>query len=517
MLNYSKWVLISNLVVLLSILPLQSQIALPDILNDHMVLQRNIPIPVWGSAPIGKEIRVTIANRSVTTNSDAGGKWKVILPSMEAGGPYVINIDSENHSIEIQDVMIGEVWLCSGQSNMEWPLEQSASASAEIPAAAHPDIRVFLMKKKYPLDAKPFTREMMEEIDQGNFYQDPNWLICAPETAAKFSAVAYFFAKKLHNSLKVPIGLIQNAVGGSPIQSWVSRDGLSGHPQLEYLTNTDSGKTWHFQPGLHPWVSQRAMENLQPWLEFRDKAPLPRHPFGPGYLYDYGLKPLLPYPINGMIWYQGESDAVNPDLYPHLFHQFVSDIRMAWNNQQLPVIFVQLPKIGNRSRWPELRQAQVECLKIPNTAMVVSIDTGHPTDVHPKEKKVIGERLAAAALGKWYQKPVAYQGPTLAGWSKEENEIILKFDHVGEGLKLNGGNVLGNLLLDGYVNNGTRSLYIYPVKVVLSKNQVVMFIPEEFELTAIKYAWVPYPDEPLLYNSHNLPASPFKIELPGNN
>ena len=243
---------------------------------------------------------------------------------------------------------------------------------------------------------------------------------------------------------------------------------------------------------------------------------MPHHPFEPAYLFETGIKPLIDFPIKGAIWYQGESNATHPDSYGPMFELMVKNWREAWGIGDFPFIYVQLPKIGNRNRWPEFREVQLQALNIPNTAMAVAIDTGHPTDVHPKQKKIIGERLALAALGKWYGLDTPYQGPSLSSWSRTGNQIKLVFDHVGTGLVV-GENNLGNIILEGYDVTGRMQLAVKPVKVDLSKNEVSIEIPSDLSLTSIKYAWSPYPDEPLLYNSYQLPASPFRIELPGNN
>jgi len=193
---------------------MSAQLVLPSIISDYMVLQRNVPLPVWGTANSGEEVTVVIADQSVTTKTGVNGKWKVTLPSMQAGGPYVIKVTSQDHSIEIHDVMVGEVWLCSGQSNMEFPLEHSATAETQVSSADYPDIRLFMMKRRVSMGNTRFTIEDMKLVNEGNFYLDTSWEKCTSETAAKFSAVAYFFGQKLFETLNVPIGLIQNAVGG---------------------------------------------------------------------------------------------------------------------------------------------------------------------------------------------------------------------------------------------------------------------------------------------------------------
>ena len=517
-----NWVLKTSVVLLTVALAVctpqasSAQLALPSIFSDHMVLQRNIPIPVWGTAPSQEEITVTFANHVETTNADVNGKWKLTLPSMEAGGPHKLKVNGRDHSIEIGDVMVGEVWLCSGQSNMEFPLERSVTAEIVVTKANYPDIRLFMMKKRVSMGNTPFSEEDIKLVNQGDFYFNASWEICTSETAAKFSAVAYFFGKILYETLNVPIGLIQNAVGGSPAQSWISKESLSGHPQLEYLVNIKDGETWHDQIGLNPWLAERSKQNLAQWFEQDKTGDLPHHPFEPGYLFETGIEPLIQFPIKGAIWYQGESNATHPDSYGPMIELMVRNWREAWGMGDFPFIYVQLPRISNRNRWPEFRDVQLQGLEIPNTAMAVSIDTGHPTDVHPEQKKVIGERLAAAALGKWYGLDTPYLGPSLSSWTRTRNEIKLVFKHAGNGLMVEENN-LGNVFLEGYDETGSRRLTIKPAKIKVSANEVIIDIPSGLSLTTIKYAWTPYPDEPLLFNSYQLPASPFKIELPGNN
>ena len=261
------FILLGAVLVACTAQPLQAQLALPSIFSEHMVLQRNMPIPVWGTASSQEEITVTFADQVMKTRADDNGKWKLALSSMEAGGPFRIKVSDQNKSIEIRDVMVGEVWLCSGQSNMEFPLERSDTAEIKISSIDYPDIRLLMMKKGVSMGNAAFSEEDMKLVNKGGFYLNSSWKKCTPETAAEFSAVAYSFGQKLYEALEVPIGLIQNAVGGSPAQSWISGESLQDHPQLEYLVNLKEGETWHDQKGLNPWLAERSKQNLARWFE----------------------------------------------------------------------------------------------------------------------------------------------------------------------------------------------------------------------------------------------------------
>lgn len=494
-----------------------SQIELPAIFSDHLVLQRELPIPVWGTATADAFVEVRINQNKRSIKADYFGNWKVSLPPMKAGGPFELVIQSEDEIVRIIDIYIGEVWLCSGQSNMEWPLKNCAEGKQEISNANNPLIRFFHLKKKHDTYKTPYTQEELTAFTKGDFFYTPKWETCTPESAAAFSGVGYFFGKTLFDSLKVPIGLIQNAVGGSPAQSWISKAALASHPQLQSLGNPPIGKTWLDAKIIHPWLAERAKENWVNWNK-KEVTALPGHPFAPAYLFDYAIKPLAPYAIRGAIWYQGESNATHPASYPAMMEMMLQDWRTIWGLGDFPFYFVQLPKIGNRSRWAEFRAAQEHGLSIKNTQMVVAIDEGHSTDVHPREKRIIGQRLSQLALANTYQKNIRAESPKLNSfnWMETEKKIELYFDYTFDGLAIKNGELAKGFYLQGYLNRGMLETIIPPNKIELEKNKITLVYPADFLPVKVKYAWAPAPENNIV-NSAGLPLAPFKIELDGNN
>jgi len=501
-------------------LPIMSwtQLQLPNLFTDHLVLQREIPIPVWGTADENAAIEMSLNQTKISTKADYFGNWTINLPAMQAGGPYQLIIQSNGEIIHLKDIYIGEVWLCAGQSNMEWPLKNAAKGAIEIPKAHHPKIRFFHLKKRHDTYRTPYTSEQLIDFTKGNFFHPTKWELCTPETAAEFSGVGYFFGKQLQDALpNVAIGLIQAAVGGSPAQSWVSKEALTSHPQMQSLLHIAGKQTWLDSEIIHPWLAERAKENWANWKK-TENANLPGHPFAPSYLYDAAIRSIAPYPIRGAIWYQGESNATHPKSYPVLMELLLKDWRKLWAQGDFPFYFVQLPKIGNRSLWPEFRQAQAEGLSIPNTAMVVTIDEGHPSDVHPREKEVIGQRLANLALAKTYAKNILAESPSLFSyhWEKKAHQITLTFAPVYEGLKIKDGDLPKGIYLQGYLENGMIEAIIPPEKISITKDAIVINYPTNFLPVKVKYAWMPYPENNLV-NSVGLPVAPFRIELEGNN
>lgn len=493
---------------------LQGAVTLPPIFGNHMVLQRDLPVPVWGTANPGISVRVSLGGHEEATVTDRTGKWKVVLPSMKAGGPFELVISGDASNIRLQDILIGEVWLCAGQSNMEWPLERTASGAEAVEGSDHPEIRLYKLQRQHPLGPAPFSPEAYRMISERKFLQPGRWQACTPESVAQFSGVGYFFGRKLADSLGIPVGLIQNAVGGSPIESWTRSQRLEAHPQLAEMMGLD----WMDAPGHHPWVVERAKENLAPFFDESDREVVMSHPFAPQYLFDTGVRPLAPFPIRGVLWYQGESNATHPAYYKPLFQTMVKDWRQAWQNDTLPFLFVQLPRIGNRSRWPEFREQQAACLEIDHTGMVVSIDEGHPGDVHPREKQVIGERLCDLALNRFYGVDQLAESPMLSQfkWDPEQRSLKLYFRFAGTGLELSRGLLPSGFRIRVYRDGGREDAIIPPSRVILEKDVIELFYPEGAWPTEVRYAWAPYPENNVV-NSAGLPMTPFRVELDGNN
>jgi sialate O-acetylesterase len=494
---------------------LGAQLLLPPFLGDHMVLQRETSIPIRGSAAPFGEVSLHFHDGSYTATADAQGHWSVQLPPLPAGGPFDLTCASAGDTIRLQDILIGDVWLCSGQSNMEWPLSRTAEAAQALPSAGSGRIRLLRFRKRHSTYAEPYTAEELAAFTAGDFFHPPVWQPCTPETASDFSGVGYFFGRSLHDSLEIPIGLVQQAVGGSPAQAWVSREALASHPDFRALVLPPPGKTWLDAGFLHPWLAVRARENWGGAFPGPDGSP-PGHPFAPGYLFEAAVRPLAPLPFRGVIWYQGESNATDPASYPALMELLVRSWRQTLGSD-LPFLFVQLPRIGNRSQWAAFRAAQDQGLALPHTGRVVTIDLGHPTDVHPREKLAVGHRLAQLALARTYQFDLPAESPALlsADWPLNGPELLLRTNYAYEGLRTSDGLTPRGFVLQGFTDQGRRETIYEPASVRLEGNLIRIGLPEGMLPCLVKYAWAPFPDNNVT-NSAGLPLAPFSAHIPGN-
>lgn len=498
-----------------------AQIKMPAIFTDSMVLQQKMPMLIWGSSALKKaKIKITLAGKTTFTTSDHNGNWKIKFPELTVGGPYILSVSDGKSSVSLKEILVGEVWLCSGQSNMAFELSKSIGGKDEVKEANFNEIRLFNMvpyKEVRPSAKKIYSQEELQKLENFDFYQPAKWQTCNPKTAAPFSAVAYHFGKQLHKNLGVPIGLIANSVGGTSTQAFIKTEAFKSHPQLLQFVRQKDGKEWiEVAKDIHPWLIERISENLKNFTATKNEV-YP-HPYAPAYLYESGVKQLIPFGIKGVIWYQGESNATHPEVHDALFTTLVNSWRKDWSQGDFPFYYVQLPKISDRSRWPEFRESQrrlTETLK--NVGMAVTIDTGDSLDVHPKSKKVVGERLALIALGKTYEKPIVYSGPVFKSYKVTDSSIVLSFDFAKKLQPANGSRING-FVLHGYDIGGKKEV-LYEVNEtlrVVNDQQLEITLPKKFRLTAVKYAWALFPDCNLV-NEENLPASPFKLEIPGNN
>lgn len=342
--------------------------------TDNMVLQHGKPLTIQGTANAGDRITVSIAHQKQKVVTGMNGKWSVTLSPLKAGGPYTLVVSSGKQKLTYGNVLAGEVWLCSGQSNMEFYLNWSATAKRDVAKAANDNIRLFDMKARWRTDAVEWNASVLDSLNHLQYYKDTEWTVCAPQTAGNFSAVAYYFGKMLQDSLQVPVGLICNAIGGSPTEAWIDRSSLEYHfPAI--LRN------WTKNDFIQDWVRGRAALNVK---KSTDK--LQRHPYEPCYLYESGILPLQQFPIKGIIWYQGESNAHNREAHEKLFKLLVDSWRKNWEDNELPFYYVQLSSI-DRPSWPWFRDSQRRFLtQIPHTGMAVTSDKGDSLNVHPTHK-----------------------------------------------------------------------------------------------------------------------------------
>ncbi|WP_461151415.1 sialate O-acetylesterase [Spirosoma pulveris] len=618
-----------------------ADVRLPNVFGSHMVLQRRKPVPVWGWADAGEKVTVTLANQTRATKAGKDGKWRVALDPMEAGGPYQLLVKGKKNIVTFDDVLAGEVWICSGQSNMEWPLAAAANAKTEIPLANYPNIRQLLVKKDLSLTPK-------ENIEG-------SWSVCTPATAPQFTAVGYFFAKQLQKELNVPIGLINTSWGGTHSETWTSREAMNQHDELKVvaaklpatdeeviksgaartqaLLKTQQGglptateeQTWASatfndsdwkamnMPGDWEWGGLPTLDGVV-WFRQEIMVPegsklqkvtlhmdsvddndstfvngqlvgstkgrgarayvLPEGLLKPGrnvvavrvtdtggsgglmgepqklnlsgdglliplagkwkyrvanvfassykpgpntyatQLFNAMLNPLIPYAVQGAIWYQGESNAGRAYQYRKTFPLMIQDWRQHWG-YDFPFLFVQLASYNaangdsrHGSNWAELREAQTMTLQLPNTGMAVTSDIGERSDIHPRNKLDVGNRLAAEAMRVVYAKEGdASRGPMFEKMSIDSNRAILSFRSVGSGLVAK--DKYG--YLKGFEVAGADRKFYY-AKAEIQGNSVVVHADSVAAPVAVRYGWADDNGDVNLYNQENFPAVPFRTD-----
>lgn len=468
---------------------------MPAIYTDHMVLQRNRPLKIKGIADAGALVTVSIDKQKHMVKTGSDGHWTVTLLPLKSGGPYVLKITDGKEKLQYEDVLAGEVWLCSGQSNMEFVLKNSSTGSEDIPKARNNHIRLFNMKARWQTSDIEWDKTVLDSLNHLQYYRDTQWEPVSPESASDFSAVAYYFGKMLQDSLHVPVGLICNAVGGSPAESWIDRVTLE-HQFPDILRN------WKENDFIQEWVRNRAIRNIG-----KSESNLQRHPYEPCYLYESGIRPLEQFPISGVIWYQGESNAHNTDVHAELFRLLINSWRKNWGNNNLPFYYVQLSSI-DRPSWTWFRDSQLKLMKkIPDTGMAVSSDHGDSLDVHPTYKKPVGERLACWALNKTYnQKHVTPSGPLFRNAECKDGIVYITFDYA-EGMHSSDGNALRTFEvaeIDGLYE---------PASAEIKDNYIKVYSDKIKNPRYVRYAWQPFTRANLV-NGAELPASTFRAEIP---
>lgn len=441
-----------------------ADVRLPHVFGSHMVLQRDAKLPVWGWADAGEEVTVQLGDEKQTATADADGKWSVKLSERKAGGPHRMTVTG-NNKIELQDILIGEVWVCSGQSNMEWRVAVSDHPKEEIAAAKYPKIRLFHVQR----------RPSLKPIDDA----EVEWKACTPQSIPSFTAVGYFFGRKLHKELDVPVGLIQSAWGGTRIEPWTPPVGFE---QVEKLG------------GIAKMVKERDPDGKKPNQQ------------QPSVLYNGMVHHLVPFAIRGAIWYQGESNRGEGMLYYEKMKALIGGWRSVWKQGDFPFLFVQLAPYryrGDELALPGIWEAQTAALKIKNTGMAVTTDIGNVNDIHPRNKQDVGKRLALWALANTYEKKdLVFSGPLYKSMAVEENRVRVKFDHVGGGLESRDGKPLSHFEVagaDGVFRKATAK--IDDGEVIVSSDAVA-------KPTSVRFGWHQLA-EPNLMNKAGLPASPF--------
>lgn len=460
------------------------KISLPKVFSDKMILQRNMIIPVWGSAFPGEKITVNIGTQNVRTVVDKKGNWSANLKPMKAGGPFEMKIsDAGGESIILKDILIGDVWICAGQSNMNFILSSAEFGKKELKNLNNQNLR-------------EFRCAMPEGALNPENKEHSRWIPASDTTANLFSAVAYYFAKKIQAAEKVPVGIIVMSCGATRAESWMSLSALKNYPKLKPLLN---------------YWSDTAHVN---------KSPIN---FIPCVFYEKVVKPVVPFAVKGIVWYQGESNTLpdesgrtilsRADEYETLLRALIANWRKDWNNKNLPFNIVQLPSYKDPSGniyWSVIRQAQLDISKkIKNVGLTVTIDVGDSTSLHPLKKEPVGNRIALWALAKVYgKKGIVFSGPVIERIHSFGNKVFLVFKNIGKRLVCKNFSFLKGFEIS---DNSSQDDFI-PANAFINGDSVIVLAPGIERPYAVRYAWA---DNPYvsLFNSEGLPASPFCIKV----
>lgn len=457
--------------------------------GDHMVLQRGRPVKIEGTDNAGRTVEVRFHGEKRTTVCGTNGHWEVEFPAVEdAMTGLKIRISDRVQTIEYTDVCIGEVWLCSGQSNMEFRLKDAVSGKEDIASSADEQLRLFHMKPLWATDNREWSKSASDSVNRMIYFHNEGWQHSTPESTSDFSAIAYHFGKALRDSLKVPVGIICNAVGGSTQESWIDRQTLENYlPEIL--------KDWTGNDFTQEWCRQRAMKNLQNW-DGRWK----HHPYEPCYLFDTGIRSIGHVEIKGVIWYQGESNAHCAETYETLFGLFVDSWRKWFGHSDLPFIYAQLSSL-DRPSWCWFRDTQRRLMdKLDNVGMAVTSDIGDEHDVHPRRKKEVGERMARWALNMQYGFSLTPSGPVVESASADG---IIRF-RFADGLRASDGEPRG------FEVAGDNGIF-FPAECTIDGDKVKVFSDNVSDIKYIRYGWKPYTDANLV-NSEGLPTGTFRIE-----
>ena len=530
-----RWCVLAVVALAVAAAPLRADVRLPEVFSTHMMLQRDQAVPVWGWAAAGEKVTVKFAGQEKTATPGRFGRWEVRLDKLAASAePRVLEV-AGNNTLRIQDVIVGDVWICSGQSNMEWSLNGSMNAPAEIAAAKYPAIRL--------LNVPGHTTAPAPRAEAPG-----RWQVCSPQSIPHFSAVGYFFGRRLHKEAGVPIGLIGSNWGGTRIEPWTPPVGFRAVPQLKALADQVNRTDYTVPAGRPAWDAY--FKNLEQWIPAARTAvdagaPLPTQPGEPGphhghepvAIYNAMIHPLVPYGIKGAIWYQGESNGGEGESYFHKMQALILGWRKVWGHE-LSFYFVQLANWQNPNDnpaggdgWAKLREAQVKGLTIPRTGMAVIIDIGDARDIHPRDKQDVGSRLAQWALQQDYGKAIVPSGPLYKSHKVEGKTIRITFDHVGKGLmvgKKDGLKPTAQVMAKA--KEGAAPAQMVPetklqrfaiagkdqkwqwANAVIDGDTVVVSCDAVTEPVAVRYAFSMNPVGADLYNKEGLPASPFRTD-----
>ncbi len=534
--------IVTSILVVMA-MPARTEVRLPRVFSDHMVVQRGIRIPVWGWADKGERVVVELAGSRAEAVADADCRWSVRLAPLLAGGPHVMKVSGATNSLTAANVLVGEVWVASGQSWMTWDMARVDHAEAEIKAADYPSIRMFTV---------PETVALTPQADCGGA-----WAVCSPATVRSFSGCGYFFARRLHQVLGVPVGILHASVPGTGLWAWSEREVFLDDPELKKrLESFDAavggfGRVFHDKYGAslrtwlvakaaakpgeivpwppEIWVHRKPVEAWERWVmeaeaEIADGRDVPLPPDVQPYptgdprnssrlpstvLFNGMIQPLIPYGIAGFIWYQGGSEG--PEAYRSIFPAMIRDWRKKWRQGDVPFLFVQRPNVneqvsGAGPKLAEFREAQAAALALPNTGMAVAIDIGLPDDLHPTNMQEAGRRLALLAEDLAYGRDVVCSGPTFARMTPEGDTLRLHFTRVGGGLIAKEGDPLLGFEIAGKDGKTVAA------EAVIDGQTVLVSCAQVPEPVAVRYAWAANPTCNLV-NKEGLPAAPFRASI----
>ncbi len=493
-------------------LPPQSSLRLPDVFGDHMVLQADQTIQVWGRGRAGQLVNVQLGDEEASTEIGKEGSWAVTFPARPASWePFDLKIRSGDLETVFGDVLIGEVWLCAGQSNMQWPLASTVNGAAEISAANESGIRLLNLEPVSRGGAEVFGPQQLQRLHPDRFLSG-RWCVADAESASSFSGVGWYFGRRLATQLKVPVGLINVAAGGSPTEAWVPRATLENDPVMRALVQG----SWLDNPRLTEFCQSRALQNLLPAIQSGEAVPFdelgPNHTFKPGFLWAAAVRPLVPFSMRGVIWYQGESNAETVERaqeHAALFRLMIESWREAWQRPALPVLYVQLPGM-DREHWPVFREGQRRLLEeLEHIGMAVTLDVGVRNDVHPRLKQPVGDRLAKLALAECYEMGgPETTGPLVLQATGQGTSVVLDFESCEPLVSLDGEP------LRHFELAGADGVFYAATSTILSATQLKIHSTEVPVPVRVRYAWVGFPEPAVnLFNRTGLPASPFEIRL----
>ena len=491
---------------------LLAEVKLPAFFSDRMVLQREISAPVWGWAAPGEKVTVTASwGASGAATAAADGTWRVALTTPAAGGPFTVAVQGEKNSLELKDVLSGEVWLCSGQSNMQMTVSNSKDAPAEIAAAKYPQIRLLAVNN---VTANEPQRECAVRA----------WAECSPETVGPFYAAGYFFGRKLHQDLGVPIGLINSSWGGTCIEAWTPWESQKDDPTVKASKESWDARDQTYDPVAAKAAFEADKKAYDEWTKGGKQGKEPKRPRGPvqprkdqnypANLYNAMIHPLAPFALRGAIWYQGEANAGRGKAYRGQMERLITSWRQVWGND-FAFYFVQLPnfmapwqKPVEEGGWPDIRESFMNTAKeVPGTGMAITIDIGEEKDIHPKNKQDVGDRLARVALHNTYGKTgFAWCGPVVKSSEFRGATARVTFDTGGAPLAVKGG---GDLV--GFALVGANGVPVKASAVIEGTDTVVVSSPEVAQPAMVYYAWANNPVGVNLANAEGLPAAPLRF------